>query len=355
MRIALAVTLALLLAPAAWCHVSVGSAQSLHIQPSARSAGMADCTIAVTEDASACSWNPGGLAFMQGDISVTGVYSQLLPDWDDVHYWYGAAGVRLADIVTLAASVTYLSYGEQLATTEFDETPYATFDSYELIPSVAFAVAIGENIGVGLNLKYVEIDLAPVAATVEGQGGVGSALAADMGVEYRAGYDIGDLGLLLRAAGAIQHLGPDLTYIDDEQRTRKDPLPNSAKIGASGQLSYGKAGHALLCAQLDKSLVGGLDNDSCSILGLGFELAGSVLGLMDEMQGGEGPGVRDVLAIRTGYVHDEDGKIKGVSYGFGLGVEMDDTVLLSLDFARVPQAADMTEPWRIGCSGWFVF
>ena len=26
----------------------------------------------------------GGLAFLQGDISVTGVYSQLVPDWDDV-------------------------------------------------------------------------------------------------------------------------------------------------------------------------------------------------------------------------------------------------------------------------------
>ena len=352
MRIALAVTLVLLLAPAAWCQVSIGGAQSLNVQPSARSAGMGDCTIAITDDASASSWNPGGLAFMQGDISVAGVYSQLVPDWDDVVYRYGAAAVRVADIAIVAASVTHLSYGEQWATLPDDPNPFMTFESYEVIPSVAFVVAVGENVGVGVNLKHMKVHLAPAEATVDGQEVEGTALAADIGVEGRAGFDIGDLDVLLRAAGAIQHLGPDIEYIDEEQRDR---LPNNAKFGASGQLSYEEVGHVLLCGQYAKSLIGGWDNDSSGIIGFGGELQVSLMGLTSQVEGGGSSGIRDLLTGRIGYVDDEDGSVKGMSYGFGVGIEVDDMVLLSLDFAEVPQAEGLTEPWRIGGSGWFAF
>jgi len=352
MRIALAVTLVLLLAPAAWCQVSIGGAQSLYIQPSARSAGMGDCTMAVLDDASASSWNPGGMAFMQGDISIAGVYSQLVPDWDDVYYKYGAAAVRVWEIAVVAASVTHLTYGEQQATTPDDPEPYATFESYEVVPSVAFAVALGENVGVGLNLKYAKVQLAPAWVTVEGEQREGTAFAADIGAEYRAGFDLGDLDLLLRAAGAIQHMGSDMEYVDEEQTT---PLPKNGKLGASGQLSYGKAGHALLCWEYEKSVVGGFDNDHSGIIGFGGELQLSFMGLVSQMEGDGGPGARDLLTGRVGYVDDEDGQIEGMSYGFGVGVEVDDKVLLSLDFAKVPQAEGLTEPWRIGGSGWFAF
>ena len=350
MRIALAVTLVLLLAPAAWC-TSSGGAQSLLIQPSARSAGMGDCTMAVTDDASASSWNPGGLAFMQGDISIAGVRSELMPDWGDVYYKYGAAAVRVGDIAAVAASVTYVSYGEQQAMDD-DGNEGVTFESYEVIPSGAVAVAIGEYVGVGVNLKHVKVHLAPASATVEGEEREGTALAADIGVEGRAGFDMGDMGLLLRAAGAIQHMGSDIEYIDEEQ---KDPLPKNMKLGASGQLSYGKAGHALVCAQYAKPMVGGWDNDSSGIIGFGGEVQLSFMGLASQVEGSGGSGIRDLLTLRMGYVDDEDGELKGKSYGYGVGVEMNDMVLLSLDFARVPQRKGLTEPWRVGGSGWFAF
>jgi hypothetical protein len=292
------------------------------------------------------------MAFMQGNISVAGVYSQLVPDWDDVCYKYGAAAVRVAGIAVVAASVTYLTYGEQQATTPDDPIPFMTFESYDIIPSVAFAVAIGENVGVGLNLKHVKVHVAPAEATADGEKVEGTALAADIGVEYRTGHDLGDLDLLLRGGGAIQHLGPDLEYANEEQ---KAPLPKNMKLGVSGQLSYGKVGHALLCAQYEKCLVGGFDNDRSGIIGFGGELQFSFTGLVSQTEGGGSLGTRDLLTGRIGYVDDEDGQIEGMSYGFGVGVELDDMMLLSLDFAKVPQAEELTEPWRIGGSGWFTF
>ena len=349
MRIALAVTLALLLAPAAWCQ-SFG-VWSLTVQPNARSAGMGDCTIAVIDDASASSWNPGGLAFMQGDISIAGVYSRVLPDWDDMHYWYGAGAVRVADKAVVAASVTYLSYGERQLTDD-DGYQGSVYHSYEVAPSIALAAAIGEYVGVGMNLKYVKVHLAPTPATIEERELEGTVFAADVGVEGRAGFDLGDLDVLLRAGGAIQNMGSDLEFVDVEQT---DPLPKSMRLGASGQLSYGRAGHALLCGQYEKSLIGGFDNDSSGVWGFGGEVQASVLGLISQMEGRAGSGIRDLLTARIGYVDDEDGEVEGWSYGFGVGVEMDERVLLSLDFARVPQYEDLTEPWRIGGSGWFTF
>jgi len=147
-------------------------------------------------------------------------------------------------------------------------------------------------------------------------------------------------------------MGSDMEYADEEQT---DPLPKNAKLGASGQLSYGKAGHALVCWQYEESLVGGFDNDRSGVVGFGGELQLSFMGLVSQMEGDGGPGARDLLTGRVGYVDDEDGQIEGMSYGFGVGVEVDDKVLLSLDFAKVPQAEGLTEPWRIGGSGWFAF
>ena len=147
-------------------------------------------------------------------------------------------------------------------------------------------------------------------------------------------------------------MGSDLEYVDEEQT---DPLPESAAFGASGQLSHGEAGHVLLCGQYAKSVVGGWDNDHTAVIGFGGELQISVLGLISQAEGSGGVGVRDLFTWRRGYVHDEDGGVKGTSRGFSVGVELDDRVLLSLDFAKVPQAKDLKEPRRTGVSGWFIF
>ncbi|MBD3349049.1 MAG: hypothetical protein GF400_07620 [Candidatus Eisenbacteria bacterium] len=97
-------------APVRRVHASVG-AGSLWIQPSARSAGMADCTVAVLTDATAASWNPGGLAFLEGDLSIVGMYTQLVPDWDDVYYWHLAPAGRLMPNLVVGGTFLYLTYG----------------------------------------------------------------------------------------------------------------------------------------------------------------------------------------------------------------------------------------------------
>ncbi len=56
--------IALFALPAA-AQVSIGGAQSLYIHPGARPAGMGDAFVSISDDATACWWNPAGLAFLE--------------------------------------------------------------------------------------------------------------------------------------------------------------------------------------------------------------------------------------------------------------------------------------------------
>jgi len=313
---------------------------------------MADCTVAVADDASACAWNPGGLAFIEGNISVVATHSQLVPDWDGVYSRYGAAALRLSGLGTFAASVTYLTYGEQLITTPDDSSPFATFKPYEIIPSVAYALAIGDHVGAGLNVKHIKVALAPAEFTADGQDVEGSTIGFDLGGEFRTSIGEGPITTLLRVGGAVQNLGGDIEYQDEEQ---SHPLPRNLKLGASCQFTFGTGGHLLVCTQFERSLVDDVGDDISAVFGLGCELEMSVFGLGSQPEGGGAGGVSDILSGRIGYLNDENREIDGISFGFGAGLRMTDRLMVRLDFARVPQAEGLEEPWRYGGSGWFGF
>jgi len=85
-RLLLLVVVVGLLAPAAAAQVSIGGAQSLYIQPGARPAGMGDCFVAIADDATACFWNPAGLAFLESRHNFALMHTRLVPDWEDVYY-----------------------------------------------------------------------------------------------------------------------------------------------------------------------------------------------------------------------------------------------------------------------------
>jgi hypothetical protein len=163
---------------------------------------------------------------------------------------------------------------------------------------------------------------------------------------------VGELEMLLRTGGEVQNLGGDIEFSEEDQAA---PLPRNLKLGASCRLTSGLAGHLLLCAQYEKCLMDDPGRDTGTILGFGGELRFSVAGMAALDEGSEGVSVRDLFTLRGGYVHDEDGEVKGMSHGFGIGVEVEGRVLLSFDYAKVPQAEGLEEVSRLGGSGWLVF
>ena len=316
MLIALLV-LATAAAPAA-AQVSIGGAQSLYIHPGGRPAGMGDAFVSIADDANAIWWNPGGLAFLEQTYNVALMHSQLVPDWDDVYYEYAAYAQKIEGLGTIGASLIYLTYGEQQATTADDPNPFRTFHSYEVIPSIAYGAAIGDNIGIGVNLKFIYVDLAPAEVTIEGQQGSGTTFAADLGVLWRLMDGRWNVG------GNLQHVGPKIAYIDEDQ---KDPLPRNIKLGTSYKVIDDEMNRLIVSLDYNKSLV------------IVEDIADMSTGVI--INAGAEYRYYDLFALRGGYVYDEDGKIKDFSFGLGLNYRN-----LSFDVANVPQAEGLKRPFR---------
>jgi hypothetical protein len=318
----LAVVVVAMLAGAAGAQVSIGGAQSLYIQPGARPAGMGDCFVAIADDASACFWNPAGLAFMKGDMGFILLHSQLVPDWGDVYYEYAAYAQRIEGLGTIGGSLTYLTYGEQQGTDEEGELT-VTFDSYEVIPSLAYGVAIGQSLAAGINLKFIWVDLAPSEATF-GQGeGVGTTFGGDVGILYASDR--------LNLGGAVQHIGPRIAYIDEEQA---DPLPRNLKVGAAYRLLNDEMNEFTLVAEYEKSLV------------IYEDFLNQATGVI--LHGGAEYRYYDLLSFRAGYVHDPDGDVKDFAFGMGLNYKN-----WAFDFASIPQAEGLKRPFRLSFTGTF--
>ena len=312
-------------APATMAQVSIGGAQSLYIQPGARPAGMGDSFVAVADDASAVSWNPAGLAFVEGRYNVTLMHTQLVPDWEDVYYEYVAYAQRVEGLGTIGASVVYLTYGKQVATDPDSPDPIGEFSSYEVIPSIAYGTLIGENLAVGLNLKFVYVDLAPAEFTQDQQKGAGSTFAADVGALYRMWEG------KLRLGGTIQHVGPRIAYIDEEQ---SDPLPRNLKVGASYMLLDDEMNELMVAGEYNKSLV--------IVEDIADPTIGAVLNVGAEYR------YYDLLALRLGYVYDDDGDVKDFAFGMGLNYRN-----WAFDVANVPQAEGLTRPFRFSLTATF--
>jgi hypothetical protein len=314
-----------LLVPAALAQVSIGGAASLYIQPGARPAGMGDCFVAIADDASACSWNPAGLAFLEKQYNFTLMHTQLVPDWEDVYYEYAAYGQRVEGLGTIGVSVVYLTYGKQVATDPESPEPIGEFTSYEVIPSVAYGTTIGEDLALGLGLKFVYVNLAPAQFTQDQQKGAGSTFAADLGALYRM------MGGRLRLGGAVQHVGPRIAYIDEGQ---SDPLPRNLKLGVSYKLADDEMNRVIVSAEFNKSLV------------IVEDIADPTVGVI--LNGGAEYRYYDLLALRGGYVHDPDGKVEGFAFGMGLKYKN-----WAFDLANVPQAKGLTRPFRFSLTAAF--
>jgi hypothetical protein len=286
---------------------------------------MGDAFVSISNDATACWWNPAGLAFLEQTYNVSLMHSRLVPDWEDVYYEYAAYAQKIEGLGTIAGSIIYLTYGEQQATTPDDPEPYTTFRSYEVIPSVAYGASIGDDIGIGINLKFIYVDLAPAGVTVEGKAGAGATFAADFGALWRLMDGRWNVG------GALQHVGPKIAYIDEEQ---KDPLPRNLKLGTSYKVLDDEMNELTVSVDYNKSMVIVEDIVDPSL--------GVVLNFGAEYR------YYDLFALRGGYVYDKDGEITDFAFGMGLKYRN-----FAFDIANVPQAEGLKRPFRFSLTAAF--
>jgi hypothetical protein len=312
----------LLLATAPAMAQGTAGAYSLQIPPGARAEGMGRSFTAIADDAFAPWWNPGGLAFLEGK-NASLMHTKLVPDLaDDVYFEYLSYAQHLSGWGGIAGTITYLSYGESQAT-DGGSGDLGTFSSWEIAPSVAIGTSISDNFGLGANLKYVYLDLAPALSSTSGQAGKGSTFAVDLGALYRVPNAPVNLAVVL------QNLGPDIALVDEEQA---DPLPRTLRFGAAWQV-VNKNSHSLIMAfDADKLLLGDEGTAPADSL---FEPT-----WFDEnevlLNGGIEYSYNKLISLRTGYIFDDPGEIKDFTFGLGVAYKA-----LSFDYASIPQFEEL--------------
>ncbi len=298
-------------------------AHCLIIPPSARANGLGQTYVAIADDATGIWWNPAGLAFVNTAVDL--MHSQLVPELaSDVFYEYFGGAFKVKGFGTVGASLIYLTYGDWEARDQ-NNNYLGQYSSWEIAPTLSGAVKVWNDLGIGMNIKFIYIDLAPKEATVEGQAGRGSSVAVDMGALWRIpdfkvlGFTVSrfDLGL------CVSNLGPSVSFVNVDQAAE---LPRNLRAGFAYTPYASDLGRVTVAAEVNRPLV---EFERSNTYHAGAELS-----------------YIDLISVRVGYMHDRDGNIMDPTYGLGFSFSK----RYRLDWASIPQSQELgrVHRWSIG-------
>jgi hypothetical protein len=284
---------------------------------------MGQSYVAVSDDATAIWWNPGGIAFLGTVVDL--MHTQLVPDLaSDVFYEYVGGTYQIEGMGTIGLAVLYLTYGDY-EVTRLDPNPIGTASAWEIAPTISGAIKIFDSVGIGMNLKFVYVSLAPDWATIEGQEGKGHSVAVDVGALWKVpdfalfGVPVSRLNLGL----CVSNLGPSITYVDSDQAA---DLPRNLRVGFAYTPLFGDVSKLTVAADFNRPMV---EFERSNTYHVGGEFV-----------------YANLIAVRGGYVHDKDGDIRNATYG--LGFIFNDRV--RIDWASVPQSEELgrVQRWSVG-------
>ncbi len=300
--------------------VSQAGAISLTFPIGARYNALGEAGTSLSTDITAMWWNVGGFAFAADNGRRHGFHfmdTKLVPDLaDDVRLDFLGYGQYVPGWGMLGIYVNYLNNGQQTRTDE-GGNELGTFSSYEFAVGLAYGVKVTNKLGVGVGVKYFRNELAPDSVTQDRGSGTGSTWAIDLGLHYRISDSI-------RFGTQLSNWGPDITFIDADQ---SDPMPLSWRVGLSWDLYQSEYMGFMLVGDYLNSLV---SQDNTQIFGGGLEWNYS-----------------ESLYIRIGYKDDKEGEIQDYTWGLGVDLTRWTGQSITVDYASVPQAKDLSRVNRI--------
>ncbi|MEW5993247.1 MAG: PorV/PorQ family protein [Candidatus Zixiibacteriota bacterium] len=234
------------------------------------------------------------------------MYAKWLPELaDDLYYAFLSGTGDAGSWGTFGGNITFISYGT-FARTINNPEPVGSFDSFDIAFTGSYGTSLTSRLKGGISAKFIYSKLAEQGAGMEIGQGTSTGFGVDLGLLYQASPRL-NLGL------AVTNLGPDMAYID---ATQSDPLPRNLAVGFAYRLLQSDYYHMLLSTQVNKMLVGLGD-------GIREELKQVTLHVGAEFL------YANIFALRGGYMHDEEGKLKTPTAGVGLNLKD----MLRFDFA----------------------
>jgi hypothetical protein len=318
----------------------------LLIAPGARPGGMGEAGVALANDATAIFWNPAGLAFQyedpetdsRGEASL--MHVKWLPQFNfsDLWYDYLAARYYIDDIGMIGTSITFLNLGKNIATDE-SGNEIGTFDSFEYAITVAYATKLKENLGIGINLKFIQSNLTDKNLQVgsENRDGRSSSFAVDFGLKWNPAYEF--LSNRLSLGLNLSNFGPKMTYIDEAQA---DPLPTNLRLGLAYKLVDDEFNKMTIVYDMNKLLVVRDQDGSDNVFKAVFYSAwtkGSLSERLRKIQHSVGLEYwyGNLIALRAGYFYEDKDFGARKFFTFGAGLKY---YIFGIDFGYISASED---------------
>ena len=329
--------------------ISEATMMFLAIEPGSRANGMGNAYVGVVDDAYAGWWNPAATAFNR-KTQFAGMHTNWLEGSgvNDMFYEYFGWNQYFEDIGNLGVNVVWMDFGTQEQTDE-NGNSLGSFSSNEFAANAIYGSELLANrISMGLGFKFLYSNLGPGTGQTEAETkGKTLSYAFDVGSKFKdvliPRFDIGVV---------MQNIGPDVTYINDEQ---KDPLPMTFRTG----LAY-RVFDTIKDAEMNVILPAGsfkqrltLSADAAKILANNhplyrriftawydddtkYEVESTVLSCGAEYN------YLDMISLRGGYFYDKAGSITGPSFGVGFHYTFSEKYRIFADFAMIT-AGDLVD------------
>jgi outer membrane protein OmpA-like peptidoglycan-associated protein len=259
----LALVLNLTTTQQAQAQVGLTSAPFLRIEPDGRGAALGGAGVTLLDGGFGGYYNPASLGWKQG-ISAGFSYSNWLSGISsDMRYNRFAGSYELDDRSTIAASLSYVNLGQQMAT-DAQNNHLGTFFNYQMATGLSYGRKVADRLALGVGLKHIYSSLG-AGQSVESQGiDPASTLALDAGLLWRSRpWSLAGRAAELRLGAALANVGPGLRYMDGQDRIS---LPQSFRAGAALELALDASGdHSLtlsgdvsrLLARMERSVAAG--------------------------------------------------------------------------------------------------
>lgn len=301
----------------------------LLIAPNARYAGMGEAGTAIASDVNASFFNVGGLGF-QKNTQVSINYSKWLPQFNaDLHYGFLTGAMFVEDLQgTINAQITYLDLGEFQQTFE-NGNQGQRFRSQEYAIGLGYSTDVADDLGIGVQGRYIESNLSSIKIEGESGSGVGRSFGLDIGVLWKPLTDWGMPEDFLSFGMMLSNLGPKIHYIDIQQA---DPLPTSLRLGGAFHVVEDEFNDLTFTADINKLLINRTDS--------GRKVDPVPISLVTAWGNGKGVELSlgaeywydEAIALRAGYFTESETSGNREFLTFGAGVRYQE---FGLDFSYI--------------------
>lgn len=177
------------------------AATFLSIGQGAKAIGMGSAFVGIQGDPSSMYWNPAGIATIPG-MSILFDHTNWFAD---IGYNFFAGTYSIDGFGTLGLSIIISDIGEMDVTTiDKPDGTGQTFSATDFAVTLAYAIRLTDNFAIGFNPKFIYQSIWNTEA---------SAIAFDMGVQYRTPFDDMILAMSISNFGTKMQLEGNSTLI----------------------------------------------------------------------------------------------------------------------------------------------